>query len=84
MSGAPQHPQSPALQAPSPSKRQRLSPDGAYAAVQQSSRGPQMQGPGGPQAHQAQQMLLQAGINPAGLSPQVRRPRRCFTSILIE
>lgn len=67
--------QHPSPTAPSPSKRQRLSPDGAYAATPGGAR-PAQQAPGGApanqaqQAQQAQQMLMQAGINPAGLSPQ--------------
>ncbi|ORY80970.1 hypothetical protein BCR37DRAFT_393613 [Protomyces lactucae-debilis] len=68
--GQAMNPQSPAsMSAPSPSKRQRLSPDGTYAQIPANQR-PQPGMPMNQQTSQAHQMLLQAGINPAGLSPQ--------------
>lgn len=67
-------PPSPGNQSDSPSKRQRLSPDGVYAAMAGNGRGQPMpqQSNGGPQntqqLQQVQQMLMQAGINPNGLT----------------
>ncbi|KAG5520175.1 hypothetical protein PMAC_001252 [Pneumocystis sp. 'macacae'] len=79
LSGQTQSSRSPALsnQVLSPSKRQKLSPDGSYAPLQGAIQArPQMiqnnlaAAPTALQTQQAKQMLLNSGINPLSLAQQ--------------
>lgn len=79
VNGQAQSSRSPALsnQVLSPSKRQKLSPDGSYTPIQGTIQArPQMMqnnliaAPATLQNQQAKQMLLNSGINPVGLTQQ--------------